>query len=34
MIEVGKGATRPLKAVMMSRNSRHDFLIPSSARGV
>ncbi len=34
MIEVGKGAKLPLKAVMMSRNSGHDFLIPSSALGV
>jgi DNA-damage-inducible protein D len=34
MIEVGMGAKRPLKTVMMSRNSGHDFLIPSSARGV
>ena len=34
MIEVGKGAKRLAKSVMMSRNSGHDFLIPSSARGV
>jgi hypothetical protein len=34
MIEIGSGAKRLLETVMMSRNSGHDFLIPSSARGV
>ena len=34
MVEIGNGAKRPIKAVIISRNYGHDFLIPSSARGV